>query len=120
MMNELFTFYLLGLLSVSNLIVIWKFTNISVHFINFWFFLTRQKDKEIYTLEDFEKHMCIYWGWLGELLICPLCLSTHLSWIISLIIVFINDLTLFFIPSCMFTWPLFSYIFYYIFSFKKN
>lgn len=116
MMIDNIIYYILGVFLVSNIICVWKFTNLSVHFLQFWLLLKREKEIEIYTIEDFEKHMCIYWGWLGELLICPLCLSTHLSWIISLIFFNFSLVSVWFIPISAFSWPMFSYFFYCLFK----
>lgn len=120
LMSDLIIYYFLGILIVSNLICVWKFTNLSVHMINIWFFIFRKKDFEIYTTEEFENHMAIYWGWLGELLICPLCLSTHLSWITSLIFFYFGCVPITFLAISAFSWPMFAYLFYCIFNKISN
>jgi hypothetical protein len=104
-------YYILGAVIVSNLIVVWKFTNISVHFFKFFIFFKKNKP-EIYTTEDLEDHLLLNYGYIGELLACPLCLSTHLSWIVSLIIFLTTTCSPLIIPCAMFSWPLVSFIFY--------
>lgn len=105
-------YYMLGALVVSNIISIWKLTNISVHFFNFF-----KKDKKIFTTEDLEDHLCMNGGWFGELLMCPLCLSTHLSWIISFIICQFSGCSYWLILASTFSWP---YISYLLFILVKN
>ena len=99
-------YYILGALITSNLITIWKLTNISVKFFKIF-----KKQNNIYTTEDLEDHLAIKGGWLGELLICPLCLSTHISWVVGLLIHLLTGCSPLIILCGMFSWPLLSYLF---------
>lgn len=106
---NLILYYFLGAAIVTNIIFIWKLTNISVYIHNFFF-----KNKDIFTVDDLEDHLAMNWGAWGELLICPLCLSTHLSWITSLIMCELCGITYFFILSAALSWPFICYFFYKI------
>tara|TARA_B100000085_G_C18546085_1_gene513934 strand:+ start:1193 stop:1549 length:357 start_codon:yes stop_codon:yes gene_type:complete len=110
-MTEEVIYYLLGSIIVSNLIIVWKFTNISIHFLNFFLFFKKNKP-EIYTTEELEDYLILHGGLIGELLVCPLCLSTHLSWIVSLVIFLLTSCSPLIIPCAMFSWPLVSFIIY--------
>jgi hypothetical protein len=112
-MSDLILLYFLGALIVSNLIVIWNLTNLPIHFYDIKNFLNKDKE-EIYTREDWDTHVALNGGILGELIMCPLCLATHLSWIVGLIIYLITKCDPLIILSGAFSWPLFSY-----FSLKK-
>ena len=106
-MSVFIVFYILGFLFVSNFLVIWKLTNLHNHFFNFF-----KKDSDrIYTQEDLEDHLAMDGGWFGELLICPLCLSTHLSWISASLICLFSNTTWFLVPIGMFSWPVLAYSF---------
>ena len=100
--------YLLGFIVVSNLLVIWKLTNLHNHIFNFF----KKDEDKIYTKEDLEDYLALEGGWFGELLICPLCLSTHLSWITACFICFFSNCSLFLIPIGMFSWPVLAYFFF--------
>jgi len=103
-------YYVIGSLCVSNVICVWKLTNISVHLYKFLFFF--KKNDLIFTVEDLEDHLAMNWGKIGELLICPLCLATHVSWITGLIIYLISDCTPYIVLYGSFSWPLISFLFY--------
>lgn len=106
---NIITYYILGALCVSNLIVIWKTTNISVYFYKILFFY--KKNDFIFTADDLEDHLAINGGKIGELFICPLCLATHVSWIIGLVIYLLSGCSPLIILAGTFSWPLFSYLF---------
>jgi hypothetical protein len=108
-MIESISYYLIGALSVSNFVVIWKLTSISNHFFNFFNKFKRNK-VEVFTVEDLEDHLILHWGWFGELLVCPLCLATHLSWLTGLVIFLITGCSPFIILYGACTWPLISYL----------
>jgi len=109
MLSEIY-FYILGSLCVSNFIVVWKTTNISVHLYKFLFFY--KKNDLIFTSDDLEDHLAMNCGKIGELLICPLCLATHISWIVALVIYLLSDCTPYIILYGTFSWPLISFLFY--------
>jgi hypothetical protein len=100
----------MGALIVSNLITIWNVTNLPVHFYDLAFF--KKNKKKLYTREEWEDHACLRWGVIGELLICPLCLATHLSWITGLFIFLISNCTPWIILYGTFSWPLIAYCFF--------
>jgi hypothetical protein len=102
--------YLLGGLVVSNLIVIWFMSNISIHVYDISTIFKKEK-KKLYTRNDWETHAALNWGYLGELFMCPLCLATHLSWMTGLSIYYISGCSPWMILGETFSWPLISYIF---------
>lgn len=103
--------YVFGIFCVSNFLVIWKLTNISNHIYNFLIFFKKNGEK-IFTPEDLEDHLILKCGWWGELLTCPLCLTTHLSWIVALLIALLFNLSFLFVLSAMFSWPIFAFAIY--------
>lgn len=109
-----FYYYLIGLLFVSNLIVVLKFTNISVHIYNIF----NSKNK-FYLHDELEDYFSLNYPIFGELFACPICLSTHLSWITSIFLCFIFDVNFLLVPLSMFTWPCLVFLFYSI-LFKLN
>ena len=107
-LNDLIS-YLVGSIVVSNLLVIWFYTNIPVHFYELFSF---GKKKKLYTRDDWEQHAALNWGHIGELLNCPLCFSTHLSWITGILVWQIMQSSPWIILLGAMSWPLISYIFY--------
>tara|TARA_R110000824_G_scaffold38771_5_gene118112 strand:- start:762 stop:1100 length:339 start_codon:yes stop_codon:yes gene_type:complete len=101
--------YLIGAAVVSNLTVVWFYTTLPVHLYELFSF--GKKDK-LYTREEWETHAVLNWGYLGELLNCPLCFSTHASWITGIAIWQIMQSSPWLILLGTFSWPLISYIFY--------
>ena len=101
--------YLIGAIIVSNIVVIWFYTNLAVHFYDIFSF---GKKKKLYTREDWEQHVVLGWAHLGELLNCPLCFSTHISWITGIAIWQICKSSPWLILLGALSWPLVSYIFY--------
>ncbi len=98
--------YLLGALIVSNIITVWMLTNIPTYLSNFLFrtsFLTR---------DEWEDHVIIHKGKIGELMVCPLCLSTHLSWIVYFVFFYFVELPILGFIPCSLSWPLLSYVLY--------
>jgi len=100
--------FLIGSIVVSNLILVWFHTNLPVHFYEIF---SRKKNK-LYTRDDWEEHVVLNWGYLGELLNCPLCLATHVSWITGIAVWLITEASPWIILLGTFSWPLISYIFY--------
>jgi hypothetical protein len=106
-------YYTCGALVVSNIIVIWNITELPVHFFDIFSLLKKKSKREkLYTRGDWEQHVSLNWGYLGELLMCPLCLSTHISWIVGLCIFFITQCDPWLILLGTFSWPLIAYSFY--------
>jgi len=103
--------YIIGALVVSNCIVVWNITELPVHFYDILNLFNKNKDK-LYTREDWEQYISLNCGILGELIMCPLCLATHLSWITGLIIHLITDCSAWIILYGAFSWPMISYYFY--------
>ena len=110
-MNDLILLYFLGAAIVSNIILIWMETSLPVHFYDIKNAFNKQK-KPIYTRDDWESHVMLRCGYLGELITCPLCLATHLSWVTGLIIYLVSNCSPWFILCGAFSWPIFSYFLY--------
>jgi hypothetical protein len=110
-MNDLILLYFLGAAIVSNIILIWMETNLPVHFYDLKNFFNKKK-KKLFTRNEWEDHVMLRCGYFGELITCPLCLATHLSWLTGLIIYLICDCSPLLILSGAFSWPIFSYFFY--------
>lgn len=103
-------YYICGSLVVSNIILVWNITELPIHFYDIFSFFKKNKEK-LYTRDDWEQHVSLNWGYFGELLMCPLCLGTHISWITGLIIFYITNCTPWIILLGAFSWPLFAYLF---------
>jgi len=106
-----FIFYILGAIIVSNLIVVWNLTELPVHFYDIFNFFNKKKEK-LYTRDEWEEHVSLNCGIMGELVMCPLCLATHLSWLVALAIYLISGTSPWIILYGTLSWPLFSYVFY--------
>jgi len=106
-MIELIVLYTAGMLVSSGMIIIWNFSFISVHFLG-WMF----KGKDIITVEDLADAIAEKNPNLSELLFCPICLGFWLSLLIAALMWYINSTSLWFIPICGFSWPLFIFLFY--------
>jgi len=100
--------YVLGLFMASSSILIWFETTIAVHI-----FKTLKISKDdIFTFDEWSDDMLIRFPFFGELLSCPLCLSVWVSIFVSTCIAQINELSLWFIPSCAASWPILIFIFF--------
>ena len=108
MPNDLIS-WLIGSIVVSNLTVVWFYTNLPVHLYELF---PRKKKEKLYTRSEWETHVVLNWGHLGELLNCPLCFSTHLSWISGIAIWQVIQSSPWIILLGALSWPLVSYIFY--------
>jgi len=124
-MTEKLILYLFGALICSNIIIIWQNTSIAVkickmiNLISFNFIFKNIKN-HVDTREDLEKYLIINFGSFGELITCPLCFSTHISWLTYLILSFLSSEIIIFdkvfflnLFICTFTWPMISYFFLY-------
>ena len=100
--------WILGSIIVSNLTVVWFYTNIPVHLYDIF---TRKKEK-LYTRSEWETHTVLNWGYFGELLNCPLCFSTHISWVTGIAVWKVMQSSPWIILIGALSWPLVSYIFY--------
>jgi len=109
-MTDLIFYYTVGAITVSNLIVVWNLTNLPVHFYDILNYFNKNKE-ELYTREDWENYIALNHGTLGELIVCPMCLATHLSWAVGLAIYLIQDCSPFLILVGTFSWPMISYLF---------
>ena len=105
MPNDIFL-YVLGFLITLNLLTVWIETNFSVNLLK----SLRLIKKDIYLREELEEHLTDNWGYVGELLVCPICFATHLSWIVGLIMWLVCQNSLWAIPAGMFSWPGMAYI----------
>lgn len=107
-MINLLIFYTLGLLIVASFLLIWFETTIVVHIFKF---LRISKD-DIFTFDDWSDDMLARFPFFGELFSCPLCLGFWVSLITASCIQFVNKLTLWFIPSCTFSWSILVFLFF--------
>ena len=110
-MSEFIFLYFLGGAIVSNLMMTWTLTNLPVHLYDLKNILNQKKEK-LYTREDWETYVSINCGLLGELIVCPICLATHVSWATGLGIYLISSCSPWIILAGALSWPLFSYYFY--------
>lgn len=99
--------YVIGLFFVCGIIVIWNFSFISVHLLS-WIY----KEKIIITVDDLAEAISENHPKISELIFCPLCLGFWLSVATSFLIYYVNNLSLFFIPVCAFSWPTFTLLLY--------
>ena len=102
-MISLIFLYILGAIITSNIVAIWNLTNMPVYLTNLFFrtkFITR---------DDWEKYLLINCGKFGELLLCPLCFSTHVSWMIYFLAYIFVEIPVWGFLPCMFSWPVISY-----------
>ena len=100
--------YFIGAIIVSNLVIVWFHTNLPVHLYEL---LPSKKDK-LYTRSDWEEYVVLNWGYFGELLNCPLCFATHISWITGIGVWQIMETSPWIILLGALSWPLVSYVFY--------
>ena len=107
-MIELIIFYILGLLIVSSFLLIWFETTIVVH-ISQLFGISKD---DIFTFDDWSNDMLARHPFFGELFSCPLCLGFWVALIVSSCIQRINELTLWFIPSCTLSWSILVFLFF--------
>jgi len=115
-MNSFWFWYFFGILICSNIQIIWMFTNMPIYIFKF-LNIKNIKSSSVYTREEFEDWLLINLGNLGELLSCPLCMSTHTSWIISLILYFLFKPSVYLLFLPVLTWP---FIVFLIYSFLKK
>jgi hypothetical protein len=101
--------YSIGALIVSNCVVVWFHTNIAPHLYDIFFF---NKKEKFYVRSDWETYVVLHWGYFGELLNCPLCFASHISWAVGIALWQINGMSPWIILLGTFSWPLISYIFY--------
>ncbi len=101
--------YILGAIIVSNLIAVWFLSNISIHLYDI-LTLFKKKKQKLYTRNEWETHVAMNWGILGELVMCPLCLATHLSWMTAVSIFYITNCSPWMILGETLSWPIISYI----------
>lgn len=110
-MINLLSWYIIGFLICSNIQVIWMFTNMPIYIFKL-FNIKKIKNSNIYTREEFEDWLLIHLGWFGELLSCPLCMSTHTSWIVSLFIYILFESSIYFLFLPVLTWPFMVFLVY--------
>ena len=109
--------FFIGALVVSTTLIIWFHTGFALHFVDqlrwagikseWW---KNYNPEEVCTKEQLDDYMVATVGaplWL-ELLTCPVCLSVHLSFWISLIIWVFSPVSFLFIPIGTACWPTIS------------
>lgn len=102
--------YFIGAAISCCLINIWLFTNIALHIGSFLRLI--KKEDEIDSRFDLQLWIENKSAILGELLHCPFCLGFWVSLAVSYIIFYLNNLSLWFILSSAFSWPLLIYFTY--------
>lgn len=101
--EPMFELYIIGCLVSTTLVIAWFFTSFPLHFTRV---ITLGKAAGSFT----------NWGeWLdwvraksdlfAELFGCPICFGFWISLLVASIIVTVNGLTLWFIPSAALSWP---------------
>lgn len=105
-MLEEVSLYILGSLITTNLLLVWTHTNFSVHL----FKTLRLIKEDIFLREELEEYVTDNWGYIGELVVCPICLSTHLSWITAGSIWLIAENNPWMILAGTFSWPGIAYV----------
>ena len=115
-MIDFIFWYIFGLLVVTNIQIVWAFTNMPLYIFKS-LNIKGIKSQEVYTREEFEDWLLINLNKFGELLSCPICMSTHTSWITSFLIYFLffKNLNILFMP--VLTWPFMVFL---IYSFLKK
>lgn len=111
MISDTIYYYILGFLICSNIQIIWAFTNMPIYIFKF-LNIKKIKDSDIYTREEFEDWLLINLGYFGELMSCPLCMSTHTSWIVSVIFYFLLHSSFYILFFPVLTWPFMVFMVY--------
>jgi len=103
--------YAWGYLVTLNLMLAWEATPLRTHLLNGLLRLTRgsRYKREVFTVDDFNNHVGDHWGLLGELLVCPICLSHWIGALVSAATVLILGAPLYIIPLCFLTYPVLVY-----------
>ena len=104
-MNEYLLHYLYGVGITSGFLVIWFETTIVVHISK----LLKISKDDIFTFDDWSDDLLVRSPFFGELLSCPLCLGFWASLFVSICIQQVNELSYWFIPICIFSWPVFIF-----------
>jgi hypothetical protein len=112
--QDLLIAYVLGALLTSGALTLWFFSNLPIHLLKTLRVIS--EEDEVYTWDDLQIVLSTKSSFWGELLSCPLCLGFWTSLGIAIILQQICVLSPWFIPSCIFSWPVFLYFFYSKFS----
>jgi len=72
--------FILGAMIVFNATAVWFDTGFPVYFMRGCYWVAGKPFPEDPVTLDWQGFVQIKFGWLGELLTCPICLGTHLSW----------------------------------------
>ena len=110
-MTELIVLYIIGGLVSSGIIIIWNFSYISIHLLGGFF-----KGRDIEDVDQLASCIAEKYPTLSEFLFCPLCLGFWVSILIACLMVDVNNLNPWFIPSCGFSWPLMIFFFFKYFD----
>lgn len=111
-MTNLIILYLFGALISTGILVIWNYTFIRLHL-----FKRFLRNKEVETIEEFDDAVANEISPnLSELISCPLCLGFWTSLLVSLMIYWLNNLSIGFVVGSSFSWPLFILLFHYFFD----
>jgi hypothetical protein len=105
--------YISCLLISLNIVFIWYFTFFKIHIFKFF----RIIPKDIYGLNEFDAEIIVKNTFIGELFSCPICFSTHVSFIVSLIAYCLGYSTFLTVIIGTFSYPSIIYTFYSIIKF---
>ena len=104
-MHDLILLYFAGAGITSGFLVIWFETTIVVHISK----LLRISQNDIFTFDEWSDDLLIRSPFFGELLSCPLCLGFWVSLFVSVCTQQVNEFSYWFIPICIFSWPVFIF-----------
>lgn len=110
-MKELIMLYLIGGLICSGIIIIWNFSYISIHLLGRFY-----KNKEIDSVDDLADCIAEKHPTFSEFIFCPLCVGFWLCAVVASLIFYLNNLSVWFIPACAFSWPLMIFFFFKYFD----
>tara|TARA_Y100000593_G_C4180388_1_gene271759 strand:+ start:210 stop:554 length:345 start_codon:yes stop_codon:yes gene_type:complete len=109
-MSDLIFLYILGAFVNSWFICTWFFTSLPLHL--FKLIMSKEVRSKVYSWDDWNNWLMCHSPFIAELLGCPLCLGFWSALVAAIVITSINSLTIGFLLSGWFTWPLFAFCFY--------
>ena len=103
--------YIAGFLVVTNLLAAWFHSNFAQHV---WNARHRGEQCLVFTKDDLAEKAAIRYGAWGDLWVCPLCLGTWFSLVVSAVLVasygLVLDKAIIFVPFAALTWPVGFYL----------
>jgi len=108
---DIIVLYFIGLAISTNIIFVWSFTSFKYHLLKFLRIIGKNCE-----IQNVDNELILKNRFFGELFSCPICLSTHVSLIVSFLIYIINDLSPLFIVVGAFSYPATIYLLYCLIS----